>query len=418
MGNLWQATSRETFARGPLERPVNADLIVVGGGFTGSSAALHAAEAGFEVVLLEAETIGFGGSGRNVGLVNAGLWMPPDEVEAALGSEAGEELNAALAGAPDLVFSLIDAHGLDCEAIRNGTLHCAHSKAGMRDLANRHAQLSARGAPVTLLDSDQTAERTGSTRFHGALHDARAGTIQPLAYCRGLAAAAERAGARIHERSPAETISRQRDRWVVETSAASVTGKSLLIATNAYRSAAGGAPASAFIPVHYFQMATGPLPPDLARSVLPGQEGCWDTALVMSSFRRDGEGRLVIGAIGSLDHGLSAVHRHWARRKLTRLYPALSDQAIDHAWCGRIAMTSDHLPKIIRFGPSALSVYGFSGRGIGPGTLFGARAASALMEGNEGGLPVRPVESHVERFSNLQAVGYELGAALHHGAGL
>lgn len=414
IGNLWQATSREIHARGPLARTESADLIVIGGGFTGCSAALHAAEAGFEVVLLEAETIGFGGSGRNVGLVNAGLWMPPDDVEAALGSTAGKKLNAALAGAPDLVFSLINAHGLDCEAVRNGTLHCAHSRAGLRDLSDRHAQLSGRGAPVTLLDRDQTAERTGTAGFHGALHDARAGTIQPLAYCRGLAAAAERAGARIYEKSPAAQIGRKRDQWVVETSSVSVTGKSLLLATNAYRSVADGAPAPSFIPVSYFQMATGPLPHDLAGSVLPGGEGCWDTATVMSSFRRDGAGRLVIGAIGSLDHGLSAVHRHWARRKLARLYPALSDQTIDYAWCGRIAMTSDHLPKIIRFGPSALSVYGFSGRGIGPGTLFGACTAKALTAENEDELPVRPVEAHAERFTRLRAVGYELGAVLHH----
>lgn len=416
--NLWQATSRETLASRPLDRPVSADLIIVGGGFTGCSAALHAAEAGFEVVLLEAETIGFGGSGRNVGLVNAGLWMPPDDVESALGDTAGESLNAALSGAPDLVFSLIEAHGLECEAVRNGTLHCAHSRTGLRDLSDRHAQLSARGAPVMLLDPDQTAARTGSTRFCGALHDARAGTIQPLAYCRGLAGAAQRAGAKIHENSPAVKIRRKRDHWVVETASASVTGKSLLLATNAYQVRADGAPAPAFVPVHYFQMATGPLQPGHAKSVLPGLEGCWDTATVMSSFRTDEAGRLIIGGIGSLDHHLSAVHRHWARRKLARLYPALSDQPIDHAWCGRIAMTSDHLPKIIRFGPSALSVYGYSGRGIGPGTLFGARAAMALTEGNEDELPVRPAETHTEILPRLRAVGYELGAGLYHGAGL
>lgn len=417
-GNLWQAANREPFAAGSLDRDTSADLVIVGGGFTGCSAALHAAKAGFDVVLLEAETIGFGGSGRNVGLVNAGLWMPPAEVESALGIEAGEKLNTALAGAPDLVFSLIEEHAIECEAVRNGTLHCANSRAGLRDLSERHAQLTGRGAPVTLLNSDETATRTGSKRFQGALYDVRAGTIQPLAYCQGLAQAARHAGARLHAGSRVTGIGRRGTDWIAETPSASVTGKALLMATNAYQMTTGSVPSSSFIPVHYFQMATRPLEPDLAESILPGLEGCWDTAMVMSSFRRNREGRLIIGGIGSLDHGTSAIHRHWAKRKLARLYPALSEQTIEYAWCGRIAMTSDHIPKIVRLGPSALSVYGFSGRGIGPGTLFGARTAAALTEGNEDDLPVGVIDSHREHFSKIRALGYELGAALYHGAGM
>ncbi|MFP6681506.1 MAG: FAD-dependent oxidoreductase, partial [Gammaproteobacteria bacterium] len=131
----------------PLHDYASADLVVIGGGFTGCSAALHAAEQGAEVRLLEAETIGHGGSGRNVGLVNAGLWTPPDEDEQILGRDAGVRLNAALAEAPDLVFSLIERHAIECEAIRCGTLHCAHSAAGFRELKNRLHQQRERSAP-------------------------------------------------------------------------------------------------------------------------------------------------------------------------------------------------------------------------------------------------------------------------------
>lgn len=415
--NLWQATNREVFESGLLEDDTRADLVIIGGGFTGCSAALHAAKAGFDVTLLEAETIGFGGSGRNVGLVNAGLWMPPSEVEQAMGTAAGERLNAALASAPDLVFSLIREYNIDCEAVRNGTLHCAHSKAGLRDLSGRHEQLSSRGASVILLDRDEAAARTGSNLFYGALHDARAGTIQPLAYCRGMARAAWQAGARLHTGSPVAKIGRIGDSWIVETPSARVTGKALLIATNAYQLPSAGVPASAYIPVHYFQMATGPLEPGLAASILPGREGCWDTATIMSSFRMDGAGRLIIGGMGSLGHHLSAVHSHWARGKLARLFPALAGQPIEHAWCGRIAMTSDHLPKMIRFGPSGISVYGFSGRGIGPGTLFGTRAAKALIEGSEDDLSITTEDMQQESFQKSKAFGYELGAVLSHGVG-
>ncbi len=412
--NLWQATNREAFQPAVLDGDLHTELIVVGGGFTGCSAALHAAGAGRDVVLLEAQTVGHGGSGRNVGFVNAGLWLPPDSVERALGEAPGNRLNAALAAAPDLVFSLIEEHAIDCEAVRNGTLHCAHSPSGLKDLQNRHQQLVARNAPVHLLDRSETASRTGSAQFSGALHDARAGTIQPLAYCKGLARAAQSAGARVHEQSPVTRIERRGDVWVAETAGGAVAGKSLLIATNAYQQGIGGVPPSVFVPVHYFQIATAPLSPDLAATILPQQEGAWDTAAIMSSFRKDAAGRLLIGGMGSLDHATGRFHKGWARRKLVNLFPDLLDQPLEHAWCGRIAMTADHIPKIVRFGPDALSVFGYSGRGIGPGTLFGARAAAALCGEGEGSLPVDPVSSYSEALTSFKAAFFEVGAGLYH----
>ncbi|HKJ60501.1 MAG TPA: FAD-dependent oxidoreductase, partial [Hyphomicrobiales bacterium] len=206
MRNLWQETAEEQARYAPLEGDVATDLVIIGGGFTGCSAALHAAGEGAAVRLIEAETIGYGGSGRNVGLVNAGLWMPPEEVVATIGKAAGDRLNTLLAGAPDLVFSLIGQHGIACKAKRAGTLHCAHSPAGFRNLQDRYRQQKALNAPVSLLDAEKTAERTGSPAFYGSLHDARAGTIQPLDYCRGLARAAVEAGAFLNEHSPAISV--------------------------------------------------------------------------------------------------------------------------------------------------------------------------------------------------------------------
>ncbi|MEX3008548.1 NAD(P)/FAD-dependent oxidoreductase [Hoeflea sp. TYP-13] len=411
---LWQTTCREQLLTSVQEGDVTADLVVVGGGFSGCSAALKAAELGLNVCVLEAERIGLGGSGRNVGLVNAGLWMPPDDVERTMGREAGEKLNAALAGAPDLVFSLIDKHRIDCEAVRNGTLHCAHSAAGLRDIKSRYRQLESRGAPVTLLDPLDTAARTGSSRFQGALHDARAGTIQPLAYCTGLARAAQQAGANIHTNSPATHIERQGDQWLAHTARGTVTAKYLLVATNAYHVEAQGVPAPAFVPVHYFQVATVPLDDENRAAILPELEGGWDTATVMSSFRRDQNGRLIIGAVGSLDHSAASIHRDWARSKLSQLFPHLKDIPLEYVWCGRIAMTSDHIPKIVRLGANAHMIYGYSGRGIGPGTLFGSRVVSAFATGNEELLPIKPVDRHEERHVTLKAAYYETGACLAH----
>ncbi|TDE39742.1 NAD(P)/FAD-dependent oxidoreductase [Antarcticimicrobium sediminis] len=411
---LWAQTCGEAVQAPPLQGDAQADLVVIGGGFTGVSAALHAAQAGAEVRLLEAKEIGHGGSGRNVGLVNAGLWLPPADIRAQMGQAAGDRLTAALAGAPDLVFSLIVQHGIACEPVRAGTLHCAHSRSGMADLRRRHAQLVASGAPVELLQPAQAGARLGSAAFHGALFDPRAGTLQPLAYARGLARAAVAAGAHLHGQSPARTVRPAQGGWLVETPGGTIRARALLMASNAYHQGGVGMPAPAFTAVHFFQLATAPLPEALRGDILPGGEGGWDTGRIMSSFRMDAAGRMVIGAMGDLGHPGAALHRGWARRKLARLFPALAGQPLEVEWCGRIAMTSDHVPKVVRLGPGALSVFGYSGRGIGPGTLFGRELAQALLSGGDSGLPVPVVDAYGEPCTGLRQAFFETGAALTH----
>lgn len=412
--NLWMTTAGADPRTQPLEEDAIADLAIIGGGFTGCSAALHAAEAGASVRLMEAETIGHGGSGRNVGLVNAGLWMPPDLVEAKLGREAGAKLNAILAAAPELVFSLIERHAIACEATRAGTLHCAHSAAGFAELEARFRQQSARNAPVALLGEAETAARTGTSAYRGALFDARAGTIQPLAYCRGLAGAARAAGAQLHERSPVRQVERDGGDWLVRTEKGSVRSRSLLLATNAYHEAASGVAAPAYVPVYYFQAATRPLGVELRRLILPGGEGCWDTATVMSSFRLDAAGRLIVGGMGALDHAGSAMHRRWAARKIGALFPRIAGEPLEFFWFGRIAMTRDHLPKILRLGERAFSVFGYAGRGIGPGTVFGKALARVLLGEGETHLPLGAIDSYRERFTRIKRMAFEAGATVAH----
>ena len=412
--NLWQVTAGDPPEAAALSGDRNADLVIIGGGFTGCSAALHAAEAGLDVCLLEAETFGHGGSGRNVGLVNAGLWLAPETIAAKIGREPSERLNSALAAGPELVYELIGRHDIACEAVRAGTLHCAHSRAGLADLTDRHRQLLEQGAPVSLLSGEEAARRTGAAGYHGALHDARAGTVQPLAYCYGLARAAMAAGAALHPHSPALRIERSGGDWLVHASKGRVRAKALLIATNIYHQPLDGLDSPQTIPLCYFQMATRPLEGEPGRSVLPGGEGCWDTALILSSFRRDQAGRLIIGGIGSLEDFGAGVHRAWAARKLRTLFPQLAGQAFDQAWFGRIAMTSDHLPKVLRMGPDAYAIFGYSGRGIAPGTVFGRAAARMFAGGDETAFPLSPQDSHRESLTAVKGAYYEFGASLTH----
>lgn len=411
---LWRASARTPFEAAPLNNDLSVDLAIIGGGFTGSAAALAAASKGASVCLLESDIIGHGGSGRNVGLVNAGLWLPPDTVLAQMGEAAGSKLVEVLGEAPRRVFEIVEREGIDCEATRKGTLHLAHSPSGLKDLEERCRQGNRFGAPLTVIDAAETARRTGTSAYYGSLFDPRAGTIQPFAYCRGLAAAAIAKGATICERSPVTAIARSGEDWIVTANGHSVRARKLILATNAYQHGIETPFKPEYTAMHYCQFATAPIPESARRQILAGGEGCWDTALVMSSFRVDQAGRMIVGGVGNSDGPASGIHYAWGRKKLKALFPSIADLPIEHGWSGRIAMTADHVPKIVEFGPGAYACFGYSGRGIGPGTVFGTQAAIALLDGNEEALPVAPIKHYSERFTGIKAAYYEFGAALTH----
>lgn len=412
--NLWRASAREGVVTSALNEALSVDLVVVGGGFTGCCAALEAARKGASVALLEAETIAHGGSGRNVGLVNAGLWLPPEAVIDRLGEAQGMRLIDALSAGPSKVFGLIERENIDCDAVRSGSLHLAHSTSGLADLEDRLRQGNRFGAPLRLLDAEEAARRTGCDIHHGALHDPRAGTIQPLAYCTGLARAAQAAGARLYEHSRAESIEFKDSLWRVTVNGHTVRAHTALLATNAYHQDLAGPFAPKFATVSYSQFATAPLPSEIRAHILPGGEGCWDTALVMSSFRLDRDGRLIVGGMGDLQGPGAAIHGAWAKRKLRQLFPKLGRVVIEHCWSGQIAMSKDYIPKVVAFGPRAYAIFGYSGRGISPGTVFGAAAVEALLEDRPSAFPLEVRDGYAHRFTATESAYYELGATLTH----
>jgi glycine/D-amino acid oxidase-like deaminating enzyme len=414
MNNLWEATAAPSPESEPLAGNLSADVAVIGAGFTGCAAALRLAQASTDVCVIEAEDIGYGASGRNVGLVNAGLWVEPQMIEAELGQENGQRLNHMLMQAPDIVFDLIEKHSISCEAIRAGTLYCAHARRGFRKLERRAERLIADGVPIKLLSPDEACEKTGSDALHGALLDPRAGTIQPLSYVRGLAKAASKAGAKLYTRSRVNALTHDGQQWRVATSQGSISVKSVILATNAYTASLDSATMPSFVPIHYCQFATAPLGKDLAHTILPERQGAWDTAMVMSSFRMDNNDRLIVGGIGRLDGPGARAHAAWAGRKLKSLFPAVQAKHFEFGWSGCIAITGDRLPKIARIGPGALMVHGYNGRGIGPGTIFGASLADYILSGDESVLPLPVVNRHSESFRLLKSCFYEVGATAVH----
>lgn len=407
--SLWDTSAEECDLDSPFDAPGTVDVAIVGGGFTGLSTALHACEAGLSTHVLEARRIGHGGSGRNAGLVNAGAWLAPQAIERQLGAVYGPRYVERLGDAPAYVFSLIEQHQIRCEATRNGTIHAAHSRSGFRELQLRKAGWDALGAPVDLLDREEVSELIGSRAFHGGLVDRRAGTINPMGYCRGLARAARGAGSTISTGVRVSALEPCNGKWTLITDRGELTATQVVLGTNAYTDTLWPGLENSFTPIHYFQLATGPLG-ESAAGILPQRQGLWDTGRIMMSLRRDASDRIVIGSMGRVlgtkGDGLS---RRWAARQLERLFPELGPVAFEEAWHGRIAMTPDHLPRVHELAPGLFTPIGYNGRGITTGTVFGKAMADLLTGTPRDDLPLPFSDMQTRRRATLASRVYQLG---------
>lgn len=413
--SVWELTAAEKpLAFGQLNDQVTADVCVIGAGITGLSTALHLAEQGVDVSVLEAGEVADGGSGKSVGLVNAGLWVPPDDITRILGEEDGERANRILGAAPRCVFELISRYDLTCDATQTGTLNLAHSRAGLRELERRHQQFQRRNYPVDLISGEACHELTGTRKVQAALLDHRAGTINPMAYTRGLARAARSLGARMWEHSAAGQLNKTATGWRVDTAKGSVTAEKVVLATNAYTQDGWNAVKQHYFPGHFFQVASEPLRSEAAESLLPERQGCWDTRKVLSSIRKDRDGRLVLGSLGRGETKPESFIKAWANRIQRHYFPQLGSVTWETTWTGRIAFTPDHTLRVFAPAEGILAITGYNGRGITTGTVAGKGLAHYLVEGSDEflPLPIKPVEPITG--IPLRSLGYETGFSLYH----
>jgi glycine/D-amino acid oxidase-like deaminating enzyme len=406
MRSLWAATAAPGPALQPLVRDARAQIAVIGAGYTGLSAALHLSAAGRDVVVLEAGEVGERASGLNGGQVIPGLKHDPDTLEEKFGPVAGPSLVATVAAGPDVVFDLIQKHGIACAATRTGWIQPAASEAALEAITGRVQQWQRRGADVELLTAAQVARLTGSQRYSGGWIDRRGGTVQPLSYVRGLARAALEAGARIFSRTPAMTLERAGREWRVRTPEGSVTSATVILATNAYTDGLVDPLRRTLIPVPSLQVATEPLPPGLRQSVLPGGQAASDTGHLLRYFRLDSTGRLVMGSRGAFGAASLATAARHHYRAVREIYPQLQGVRYEFQWGGLVAMTRDHLPHLHEVAPGVLAGLGYNGRGVAMATVMGRLLARWVLgaAAAELGFPVTPLAPiPLHRFNQLGA---------------
>ena len=408
--SLWGATASANPVNHQLEESLQADVLVIGGGYTGLSSALHLAEQGVSVVLLEARSTGFGGSGRNAGLVNAGVWQNPEHVNKELGEEAGERFNLALRDSPALVFELVRRFDMSCEAHQGGTVNIAHKSSDMDYLEARCRQMQALGATVELIDGTRSEAISASPVYrHGGILDPGAGTIHPLDFARALAKAALDQGARLFQESGVESLTRHNDRWLATTSKGKVSADQVIIATNAYADKNSQKVHESTLPVFIFQCATEPLAEDVAASIIPQRHGLWDTQTLMTSSRIDSRGRLVMSAAGRLRGLQRPIRESWMARSRDRLFPQARGSAWGYRWSGQIGVTASKILRVQLLAPGVFAPSGYNGRGIGPGTVIGKHLADTIVSGNRDDFPF-PIEAlYREKWSKVRAAYYNYG---------
>ena len=398
--SLWAATAPAPPPTPALEESISADVCIVGGGYTGLSTALHLAERGIRAVVLEAREPGWGASGRNGGQVIPGLKFDPDEIIEMYGSERGQRLIEFAGGTADLVFELIEKHRMDVPRLRNGWIQGAHNAANLELVRSRSEQWSRLGAPVEFLDRAATASLLGTDKYLGGWLDRRGGAIQPLSYARGLAKAALAAGARIYAETPATRLVRTGARWSVETGRGNtVTADRVVICTNGYSGDLWPQLRQTAIAINSYQVATEPLTDNLRRSVLPEGQVLSDTRKLLLYFRLDHEGRLLMGGRGPFREPKG--ERDWAHlvRVVGKMFPQLAGVPITFRWCGRIAVTRDHLPHLHEPAPGLLIDMGCQGRGIGLQSAMGKAMAEYIATADAKALPfpftpIEPIPFH------------------------
>jgi len=372
------ATANGLKDRPALEENLTADVCVIGGGFTGLSAAINLAELGKSVVLLEAERIGFGASGRCGGLVGSGQRKDVLETEEQFGIERSRQLWNFAELAKDEIRNRVAKHDIPCD-LQKGQVVGVHKKSYLgwaRELAD--ALTERYEYPFCrVLDAEETRSYVATDNYLEGFYDPEALTIHPLNFTLGMARAAEKAGVQIYENSRVTTYS-QTDPAIVETATGQVKASFIVLACNGYLEKLEPRSAGKIMPINNFMIATEPLDDERARELIDGRYGIHDTRFVVNYYRMSDDNRLLFGGGENYRPGFPRDIGKFVRPKMLNLFPQLRDIKIDYAWGGTLSVTVNRLPHVGRLEPNVYFGQGYSGHGISTATFAGKVIAEAI----------------------------------------
>jgi len=418
---FWVASSPSpnTYLNKPL--PEKADVVVVGGGFTGTSAALQLAKGGAQVVLLEAQSIGWGASSRNGGQALSCLHYTLTRLIKQHGRELARDMFHASVHAADTVEQIVREEGVECEHTRCGSIEAAIKPSHFDDLRRERDTLQeVAGYNVQILTKEETASELGTSAYHGLMVNSRSGSVQPARFVQGMALAAERASAEIHEATRVLAIERSEDsairdgiRFTVHTNRGDIKAKDIMLASNAWVGEIVPQFRQRVFPAESFVIATEPLPEELANRLIPHKRVVYDTRHVLAYYRLSADNRMVWG--GELTFkGVSPKYNMTAlQRGMTRVFPELEDYKTDYFWSGTLGITLDentHAGQVDGMWYAMCYV----GHGVTLATYLGQQMANGILgkpfenpfEGVR--IPQVPVYRDKTWFVNLGKIWYRL----------
>ncbi len=395
----WHRTAGEAPVCAKLQDDIKADVVIVGGGLTGTRTAIGLAESGAKVVLLEAQRIGYGASGRSGGQCNPMWRATPDDLAKRLGGACAERLVETTIGSADALFADIEKYAVDCDPQQNGWVQAAHCGASRNNLERLAQAWNAVGTKIERLDRPGTENRTGSKAYGFSLFHPNGGHVHPLSMTRGFARAAIRLGAELYDRSPVQAMSRDGNKWRLTTPEGSVTAEQVILSTNGYTDNLWPNLKRTFFPMVSVSLATAPLSDNLRKTILPNSVTIADTRRAIYYSRYDRDGRLVFGCIGSTEDAATLGGVQRLKRGLRTVFPQLADTEIEATWAGRIAVTPEMMPHLHQPAPGVLAGLGYSGRGIAMTSVMARTMVQKVLGAADDTLPfpispIQPIPMH------------------------
>jgi gamma-glutamylputrescine oxidase len=375
--SYYSATAHAKPEHPPLKGDVHADVCVIGAGFTGLSAALELAKAGYKVAVLEAEHVGYGASGRNGGQICTGFSAGQAKIEAQLGKADARKCFDIAEESKGLIVGRIAKHKIDCD-LQWGYLHCIPKPTQFDELKAWQAEYEAYGYTDTqVLSREELRQKLGTDIYHGALREGGAGHFHPLNYCLGLARATVKAGATIYGKSPVLSIETGHAPSA-RTANGTVHAKFMVIGGNAYLGKTVPQLYGRVMPVTSYIIATEPLGENRARALIADNEAVANTNFIVDYFRLTKDTRLLFGGRASYSTLEPPNLGSYMKPRMVAVFPQLDDVRIDHAWGGYIAITSNRIPDCGRLSPTVYYAHGYSGQGVALAGMYGKLMAEAI----------------------------------------